>query len=115
MDFKNLEFVKEYPTIIAGKYPLRLYRSREGVKANYRYHFGFPEGMVKPICTILECTPFWGEEHWKEVDGFWLWWLTIMSETEDIPSVELNRDLAWRISSINNVNRFYRKTLAAKE
>jgi hypothetical protein len=109
MDFNNLELVKEYPNFIKDKYPFRLYRSQEKAGGRYKYHLGFPEGLVKPMCFMLETTPYWGEVHWKEIDGFYLWWTTTFSDTKEPPLRELNRELKWRISVANDCIHFLKR------
>jgi hypothetical protein len=101
-DFGELEFIKEYPTLISGKKPLRLYRTKTtdangGLVDNYRYHFGFPKEVVELLCPMLETTLYWGERHWKEDGGFWIWWLMIVQEGTDVPVDKLNRELDWRM------------------
>ena len=117
IQFDNFKFVKEFPTILAGKHPLRLYRSRfspddpEKPIEKYRWHFGFPEKIVKPLCPLLEATPYWGETHWKEEDGFWIYWLHDISDIseEEIPS-KLNKTLKLYLTSYNQVLRFFSKS-----
>lgn len=99
--FSNLELVKEYPTMLMGKFPLRLYRSKDTKDSFYRYHFGFPEKIVKPLSVMLETTPYWGEQHWDIIDGFWIWWLAITSEGIEVPNEKLNSELKWRLNSAN--------------
>ncbi len=108
--FSNLVLVKEYPTMLMGKFPLRLYQSKEEQNSFYRYHFGFPEVIVKHLTPMLETTPYWGEKHWIEIEGFWLWFLTIMPKDNlEIPNKELDRELSWRLRSANKCLDLLRK------
>ena len=119
--FDDFKFVKEFPTILAGKHPLRLYRNRfspndpEKPIEKYRWHFGFPRKIVEPLCPLLEATPYWGETHWKEEDDFWIWWLHDISDAseEEIPS-KLNKTLEFFLKSYNQVIGFYKRA-AEKE
>jgi hypothetical protein len=119
--FDDFKFVKEYPTILAGKHPLRLYRSRFSPDdlnkpiEKYRWHFGFPKNIVEPVGVLLETTPYWGEVHWKEEDGFWIYWLHDVSDAseEEIPS-KLNKTLDFYLRSYNQVIGFYKRA-AQKE
>ena len=113
----GFELIKTFDTIIAGKFPLRLYRSRfsptdlDKPIEEYRYHFGFPEKLVKPAALLLETTPYWGNKHWKEEDGFWIWWLTVTSNAKNGPPYKaLNRRLDYMLHAYNNVVRFLRKS-----
>lgn len=114
--YDDFELIKTFKTIIAEKFPLRLYRSRfyptdiNKPIEKYRYHFGFPEALVKPICLLLETTLFWGEEHWKEEDGFWIWWLTIIGGANDkLPFKALQKQLDRMLKSRNSVIKFLKK------
>jgi len=117
LKFEDFKFVKEFPTIIVGKYPLRLYRSRFSPDdlnkpiEKYRWHFGFPKFMVEPLCPMLEASPYWGETHWKEEDGFWIWWLTDISDAKEemIPD-KLNKTLDFYFKSYNHVINFYKRS-----
>ena len=109
MIFSNFEFVKEYPTVISGKLPVRIYKSYDDNK--YRWHVGFKEDFVKPLCSLLECAPYWGEMHWKEEDGFWIWWTMTVTDDEELPFGQLQRDLNFRMSSLNKVLDFFRKAV----
>ena len=121
LQFDDFEFVKEYPTILAGKHPLRLYRSRFSPTdqnkpiEEYRWHFGFPKEIVELLCPLLECTPYWGETHWKEEDNFWIWWLHDTSNAhEGIPS-KLNKTLDFYLRAYNQVINFYKRSSEKKE
>lgn len=91
----EIEFVKEWPTALGGKKPLRLYRAKRG--ETWRWFFGFPEEMVKPICLLLETTLYWGEEHIAEHEGFYIWWLMVTTDTKEIPRAELESQLKWHL------------------
>lgn len=86
MKFNTPIFVKEFTNHLSGKYNLMLYYSKE--THGYRWHFGYPEELVKPLIPLLEATCFWGEQHWTEIDGYCLYWLPIVTEI-----FELNEDL----------------------
>ena len=117
LDENSLELVFEKERFICERLPLRMYRSRfspEDLKKpieKWRYHFGFPEGLVKPVAQLLETTIAWGEKHWKEHEGFWIWWLAISGK--EPPWDKLKRDLEFRISSYNRILKFYQKSSAA--
>ena len=107
MRFENLELVKEYPEMLWGKYPFRLYQSDFG-SGRYdnnlrwvRYHFGWPKFMVDPLLPLLETTLFWGNSHWCEEDDFYIYWEPSISIEGDIPFDELNRQMKYRISGYN--------------
>lgn len=115
-DFDKLELVVHKDNIISGKEPIRIYRTttqdKDGI-TTYRYHIGFPEKVVKILCPLLETTPYWGEQHWKEIDGFWLWWTAITGKGgDDAPFDKLNRELDWRLKSANKVLQWLRKSFA---
>lgn len=111
----GFKLVRTFDTIIAGKLPLKLYRSRfsptdtDKPIEKYRYHFGFPEGLVKPIALLLETSPYWGDPHWKEEDGFWIWHLPVVGDGEEPPYKTLNRRLGYMLEAHNSVVRFLRK------
>lgn len=90
---EEIFFVKEYPTALGGKKPVRIYRSRTGEQ--WRWFLGFPEEAVKPLCPLLETTPYWGEQHCGEHDGFWLWWTTTVTTDDAVPVQKLNGHLKW--------------------
>ncbi len=118
--FHKLKMVKEYPGwFLKRTKPLRVYRSSDtdkSGKVTYRYHFGFPVEFIKPFCPLIESTPFWGEQHWAEQDGFWLWWTPVTSDAKnplplDELNKELNRDLAFRRKAFMGCLDFYRKKM----
>ena len=117
MLFENLELVKEYPGFFLRRTkPLKVYRTHEVAKSgkptSYRYHFGYPEELVKPFCPLLETTPFWGEAHWTEVDGFWLWWTSITAPNTDYPSPDvLNKENDFRRRYLSKCLDFYSRTV----
>jgi len=111
MDFKNLELIKQYDNIISNKEPVRLCKSKEGNTLPFRYHLGFPERIISPLCPLLETTVYWGETHWREEDGFWIWQTPLTGKNEDIPYNNLNRELSWRIGAANQALRFLKKGL----
>lgn len=111
-----ITLLKEYKNFLFGKLPLRIYTSRFSPTdeskpiEKWRYHFGFPEEVVKPLSLLLETTVAWGEKHWKEHEGFWIWWLTVTGRLgADVPWKKLQRDLDFRINSFNRVLRFYQR------
>lgn len=108
--FENLTLIDEYPTIIQGKFPLRVYRSWDYYDDHsfYRYHFGLPKSLFpRPLLTIFEATPFWGERYWIESDSFYIWWLPVSSKpNDDIPYPKLNKELKRIINAYNQVLRF---------
>ena len=92
---EDFALVCEKPNFLVGKYPFRVYRSRfspigkpDEPATAWRYHFGFPKALVEPICRLLETSPYWGEAHWREHEGFWLWWLSVTGEADQPPPWE---------------------------
>jgi hypothetical protein len=116
MKFDDFEFVKEYPVIIAGKHPLRLYRSRFSPNEldkpieKVRWHFGFPKKIVEPLCPMLESTPYWGEIHWKEDGDFWIWWLTDFSDINEGVPDKLNKTLERYFKSYNQLLNWFKRS-----
>lgn len=74
--------LKEFVNHISGKWNLRVYYSLSHNKW-YRWHFGYPKAIIDPLLPLLETTPFWGESHWCEIDGYYLYWLPILSESNE--------------------------------
>lgn len=110
MQFENLELVKEYPGIfLKGTKSLRIYKSKGKDDDQYRWHFGYPKEFIKPFCPLIETTPFWGEQHWTEQDGFYIWWLMIMTDTPDLPIEELNKENNNRYKTFAHAFDFLRK------
>ncbi len=95
--FKNLTLIKEYPNGVGLNIPLRLYRteSEDDERIRYRWHFGYQEKFIKPLCPLIESTPFWGEQHWIEIEGYWLWWLSFTTEDPEIPKGQVNWWYKW--------------------
>ena len=91
----EIEFVKEWPTALGNVKPLRAYRAKRG--DTWRWFFGFPEEMVKPIIVMLETTVYWGEAHIAQHEGFYIWWLMVTTDTDEIPLDELKKELKWRL------------------
>jgi len=115
MQFDNLKLYREYPTILSGKKPLRIYTTDFRDK-KVRWHFGFPKSMVEPVRQLLETTPFWGEQHWTEQDGFWVYWLTCCSQKDEFPVKELTLLLnTLYLAGYNDVIRMYQKWQQKKE
>ena len=115
MKFDDFEPFEEYPTILMGKFPFRVYRSRfmptetDKPITSYRYHFGFPKKLVEPICLLLETTVYWGEAHWHEHEGFWIWHTYITGRVDQaVPYKDLDRELASRIRQYNHCIEWYR-------
>jgi len=52
---ENPKLIKEYSNFFSNKWNLRIYYTVE--EDSYRFHFGFPEKLVEPISSILECSP----------------------------------------------------------
>jgi len=106
MEFDKFELIKEYPDMIAGKSSLRVYRSFD--EKRYRYHFGFEENFIRPFCPMVECGPYWGEQHWKEDDGYWIWFTAVLKNDTEFPNKDLERELDFKIKSLNWVLQFFR-------
>ena len=104
---KDFEFVKEFPNIISGKITIRLYRSPARYH-KYNYHVGFPKEFIETLCPLIEASPYWGEQHWREEDGFWIWWTRVMTDDEELPVCELQKVLEFKIDSLNKVVDFLR-------
>jgi len=88
-----MNLVKEYPDGVGPNIPLRLYWTIEKDSDDniyYRWHFGYPEKFIKPLCPVIESSPYWGEVHWAEIDGFWVWWLSVTTTTPEIPKEKVN-------------------------
>jgi hypothetical protein len=114
MEFENLEMVKEYPKWFLNRtLPLRVYRThdepKKGEKITYRWHFGYPEKVIKPFCPLIETTIYWGEPHWTEHEGFWLWWLPFTTESKELPMKELNEANGWRRRSLGECLKFLQR------
>ena len=86
-----------------------MYCTTEGDR--YRFHFGFPEKIVEPVHDLLECSPYWGEQHWQEIDGFWLWWLSYTEEVKKPKKEKLNHWLKFHVSQYNLCLGFLTKNL----
>ena len=117
--FDDFEFVKEYSTMLADKHPLRLYRSRFNPNdlskpiQEYRWHFGFPKTILpEPMLMLLETSPYWGEQHWKEEDGFYIYWLHDVSEKDEGIPKKLNKTLEFYLRSYNQVLNFYKRAVS---
>lgn len=116
LKFEEFTFLKEYPEMIAGRFPLRIYTSRfapddhELPIEQVRYHFGFPEKMVpEGFRSLVSSTPYWGESPWKEEDGFWIWHTHIVSNVGEIPSEKLEKQLDFMFRAYNNVIALIKK------
>lgn len=113
----GLELVWEKKNYLCGRITLRVYKSRfspvdlKKPIEEWRYHFGFPREMVESLAMLLETSVYWGEKHWKEHEGFWLWMLTVTGEKT--PWNKLNRQLTFMVKSYNQVLRFYEKSSRA--
>jgi len=118
MLFDNLELVKEYPgQFLKQTKPLRIYRShdasKKGKTTSYRYHFGYPKELVEPFCPLLEATLYWGEPHWTEIDGFWLWWTSItVKATDYYPLEAINKENGFRRHAFSQCLDFYRRRVS---
>lgn len=114
MEFDNLEMVKEYPGwFMKGTLPLRIYCTHDEPKNEekiaYRWHFGYPKKFIKIFCPLIETTPFWGEQHWTEQEGFYLWWIPTVTNTKELPLKELNDWANWRRRSFGNCLDFMKR------
>jgi len=107
--FNNLELIKEYKNFLSEKWDFRVYRSFENSNGIYYFHFGFPEKIVKPLCPILECSPYWGTTHWKEIDGFWLWFSCYTSKNKIPEKEKLTQWLKFFLNHYNMCFRFCSK------
>lgn len=89
-NFESLTLYKTYKKLLNNKWDVCLYYTIEKRQKEtaYRWHFGFPEKIIKPFLPLLETTPYWGEQHWKEIDEFYLYWLTSVTEK---PEPEIDR------------------------
>lgn len=116
MLFENLELIHEYPGwFLQRTKPLRIYKTtstnKDGTKS-YRLHFGYPEEFIKPFCPLIESTPFWGEQHWTEHEGFWVFPSQIaLGSPDEYPVEKLNKENAWRRDSFAKVLDFYQRAV----
>ena len=121
MTFDDFEIVREAPKAIAGCHPLRIYRSRFAPRdttlpiEEWRYHFGFPKELVAPLCPLLETTVAWGEKHHLEEEGFWVWWLVITGQGDEVPWEKLNRKLDMMLKSYNRTLDFFTRAARGQE
>ena len=70
-----MTFFKEFPTMIAGKFPLRIYNEIVTYpdRANTTFwYFGFPDHLIDPIKLLLGPSCYWDENFDKLEDGFYL-------------------------------------------
>jgi len=81
------------------------------------WHFGFPEALVSSLCPLLECTPYWGDQHWAERDGYWIWATSVVSDSSELSAVQrkLNSELRLDLQSLNMCLSLFYKTLKRKE
>lgn len=94
--WKDIELVEEFPKALGRKLPIRVYRASDHDR--WRWFLGFPREAVKPLCPLLESSPYWGEIHCAEDGDFWLWWQMILTNSDEIPLKELNRALAYSLN-----------------
>lgn len=111
---QGIVFVKEFPTAISDKYPVRVYYSKERDNGKcYRWFLGFQKKQVEPLCPLLESSPYWGEQHAaEEIDGekeFWIWWETELTESKDEIPKKLNRCLKFKLMMYNECMNFLGK------
>jgi hypothetical protein len=88
--FNEAVLIKEFVNHMNGKYNLRVYYSEQGDR--YRWHFGYPKQIIDILLPLLETTPYWGEQHWCEIDDYYLYWLPITTTTSQ-PNKELYKQL----------------------
>ena len=103
---KSPKLYKEYPKFLRVKedasYDLRIYTTQDEGDNLIRWHFGFPKIAVEPLLPLLETTLYWGEQHWTEDEGFYLWWLPIMTNSVDsFPKEKITRSLEFLIEQYN--------------
>ncbi|GAB4001546.1 hypothetical protein GCM10028807_57960 [Spirosoma daeguense] len=108
--FTNLKLIHEHPTIIGGKWPVRIYTTDSG-EGKVRYHLGFLKDWLHDmVWTIAETEPYLGEKHWKEEDGFYIFWLSVCEKPTATPPFEkLQNNLAQMIRHINSAQAFIRE------
>lgn len=113
-EYVDLELVRSIKGLLPDSHVLRLYRSRylpkgkgEPIKT-YRYHFGFPKGLIAPILPALEAV--WGA-HWKRDGEWWLWWLPITADEE--PRGKLLSHLRVMFRQYNKALRIAKRVVAA--
>lgn len=86
---------------------IRVYSTPEGNRR--RWHFGFPKKLVSPLCPLLACTPYWGDAHWAERDGFWLWHTAIVSDSPELNAAvreRLTNELRFSLQALNQCSKF---------
>jgi len=114
--FTDLQLLREYPKMLAGRYDLRLYTSRfipddpNKPIEEVRFHFGFPEEMLPGgFRSLVETSPYWGKSSWTKIDGFFLYYTHITSNIGDLPDKELEKYLDFMSRSYNQAIRFIKK------
>jgi hypothetical protein len=88
--FENPVLIKVFENHISGKFALRLYQTERDKR--YRWHFGYPKEIIDPLLPLLETTPYWGERHWAEHEGFYLYFLYVLTGGKDV-NAEIMREL----------------------
>ena len=65
---------KEYPTMICGKMPLRIYFEKRSLGADEtkEWYFGYPKKLIDPIKDFLGTSLYWNEYFDKEDEDFYL-------------------------------------------
>jgi len=118
MEFPELEFVRDMPihSDKGRQLVVKLYRSRHEPGdlsqpvQSYRWHFGFPKGLVEPIALLLETSPYWGEQHWCVRDDCWLWCTSCVSDASlPLPIQEILASLKFFLWSYNECRRIFVK------
>jgi hypothetical protein len=91
--YGNPVLAKEFVSHLNGKYNLRLYYTpAKADERRFRWHFGYPEQIIKYLLPLLETTPFWGDQHWLELDGYYVYVLHVVTDTNGL-TVNLLNDL----------------------
>ncbi len=116
MNKESLTLVKEYPDMISGEMPLRLYRTNEAGEdepPSYRWHFGWPkEIFAGPVLTFIQTSVYWDNGYWCDDGDFTIWWIHLITENETLTEDEykrLNRILNYKISALNSCISFLKR------
>lgn len=101
--FPNLTLVYKAPKAISNKYEVRIYRS-DFSKDKYRYHLGFSQDFfIEPVRLMLETTAFIGEKHHDYIDGFYIYWFSVVELKHK--SIPFDKLTSWLKNIVNDYNK----------
>jgi len=100
----TLDLCEERVDYFGRELHFRIYNSRDlDSSGRIRWHFAFPEELVKDINDMLETEQFLGVPHWHKQDGYWFWWTMLV--TEDLnPDPDTNKLLRFFLLPIKNAS-----------